>query len=130
MDRLCYLPFEQQGPEVFHPLDFCVNRKELSCCAFCEATKCDDTDATHVSVSDRNWENLLHMLEKKNLKILFFNIIKIYTPTDVKLGESVANSPLLIPAPEPLAPALAGRSLLKGSPLNKSSPWEERECQS
>ena len=68
MDRLCYLPFEQQGPEVFHPLDFCVNRKELSCCAFCEATKCDDTDDTHVSVSDRNWENLLHMLEKKFLK--------------------------------------------------------------
>ena len=69
-------------------------------------------------------------LKKKFLKRLFFNIIKIYTPTDVKLGESVANSPLLIPAPEPLAPALAGRSLLKGSPLNKSSPWEERECQS
>ena len=129
MDRLCYLPFEKQGPEVFHPLDFYVNRKELSCCAFCEATKCDDTDDTHVSVSDRNWENLLHKLEK-NCKKDFLRYHKNFTPTDVKLGESVANSPLLIPAPEPLAPALAGRSLLKGSPLNKSSPWEERECQS
>ena len=67
---------------------------------------------------------------KKILKKIVLQYHKNFTPTDVKLGESVANSPLLIPAPEPLAPALAGRSLLKGSPLNKSSPWEERECQS
>ena len=69
-------------------------------------------------------------LKKKFFKKIVLQYHKNFTPTDVKLGESVANSPLLIPAPEPLAPALAGRSLLKGSPLNKSSPWEERECQS
>jgi len=39
------------------------------------------------------------------------------------ITEQMNNSPLVIPDAAPLASPLVGKSLLKGSVLNKSSPW-------
>lgn len=71
--------------------------------------------------------------ELKKLSVAFLLLGNVLWKGSIAKGSDLAgedDKPLLIPAPDPLASALAGRSLLKGSPLNKSSPWEERESQS